>query len=123
MNKNKEFINLIILKTKNEDNKKDLIIETINDLTHVFENKLQKDNSSFFDFKFSYETEDESNDSITPEIFSLLEELYLSADTAQYETGSYYTNKRLINRTLEHIPYIINKTVIDPSSGSGNFFN
>lgn len=119
---NKTFIKHVLDSTKDLDNKKEIIKTTTNTLEDCFESgatiiKL----FGLKDISLSYETGKESVDTVTPEVLSLLEELYLSADTSQYDSGSYYTNKSLVNRTLSEIPDIKNKKIIDPASGTGNF--
>ena len=119
---NKTFIKHVLDSTKDLDNKKEIIKTTTNTLEDCFESGATI--IKLFDLKdisLSYETGKESVDTVTPEVLSLLEELYLSADTSQYDSGSYYTNKSLVNRTLSEIPDIKNKKIIDPASGTGNF--
>lgn len=119
---NKTFIKHVLDSTKDLDNKKEIIKTTTNTLEDCFESGATI--IKLFDLKdisLSYETEKESVNTVTPEVLSLLEELYLSADTSQYDSGSYYTNKSLVNRTLNEIPEIKNKKIIDPASGTGNF--
>ncbi len=120
---NNFFITELINQTKNQSNKKEIILNVTNKLEIAFNNKDTFINFDFFKEKIelSYETIIDNNSKITPEIFSFLEELYLSADTSQYDSGSYYTNKTLVNRSIKEVPSLYMKTVIDPSSGTGNF--
>lgn len=113
---NKTFIRKIIKEAKQTNNPVDLINRVISDVFIAFKNK----ELTFGEYSIIPESTIPSNTSITPEVFSLLEELRLSVEDGQYNTGSYYTNKNLINRIYEDVD-LSNKDIIDPSSGSGNF--
>lgn len=93
--------------------------------------KSKKNNTTNFDqekdFLFekflSFEIPlEQLNDSelVTPEIYSYIDELEQQAQNNRYETGSYYTNKKLIKTIINNTDYK-NKTIIDPAGGTGNF--
>lgn len=113
---NKHFTKEIIKQAKQSDTTIDLINKVVSDIFIAFKNK----ELTFGEYSIIPESTIPSNTSITPEVFSLLEELKLYVEDGQYNTGSYYTNKNLINRIYEDVD-LSNKDIIDPSSGSGNF--
>lgn len=113
---NKHFTKEIIKQAKQSDTPVDLIDKIVSSIFIAFQNK----EFTFNRYPLAQEATHTSNTSITPEVFSLLEELKLSIEEGQYSTGSYYTNKTLINHIYEDVD-LVNKDIIDPSSGSGNF--
>lgn len=119
MNKNKIIIKDIINRLKQETNKIQYIKNVIAEYEDVFQNKRIKKN--IFGSLNCYETFKDNQNEVTPEIFSYLEELSLSIENGQYESGSYYTNKFLIERTLKEMDNIYEKTIFDPAAGTGNF--
>lgn len=113
---NKNFTKEIIKQAKQSDTPIDLINKVVSDIFIAFKNK----EFTFNRYPLAQEATHTSSTSITPEVFSLLEELKLSIEEGQYSTGSYYRNKTLINHIYEDVD-LVNKDIIDPSSGSGNF--
>lgn len=116
---NKELLKFI---SKN----KNITIEYINQLEYtIYQNFLN--NSLFIEIPIlnlttgmSFETLIENESTITPEIFSYLEELKLAINDNRHSSGSYYTNKFLVNNIINEKD-ILNKKLIDPAAGSGNF--
>lgn len=120
MNKKSILLKKIIEIIKLEKNP----IEKLKSISKDIENKfiLKDINNNFLnEFDFSFESLIDNKNIITPEIFSDIEELILSLENNRYETGSYYTNKVLINYIFEEVDYLFNKTIIDPAAGTGNF--
>lgn len=113
---NKRFTKEIIKQAKQSDTPVDLIDKIVSDIFIAFKNK----ELTFNKYPLEQEAIHTPNTSITPEVFSLLEELKLSVEDGQYQIGSYYTNKSLINQIYKNVN-LVNKDIIDPSSGSGNF--
>lgn len=116
---NKELIKIL---SKN----KTLTINQIDQIEIViydqFLNKKNIFNIDFLglSFNIAFEKLNEENNAITPEIFSYFEELKLAIKDNRHSSGSYYTNKFLVNTVLNEKD-IYNKKIIDPSAGSGNF--
>jgi len=106
---NKEYIEDLIVKLKKDSSPLDLLIN--------IENQLQDE---FFNNKHDFETVDDNQFKLTPEIFSSLQELKLALTENRYDTGSYYTDSILINRILDE-GQLWQKTVLDPACGTGNF--
>lgn len=119
MSKNKLIIKDIIENLKYSNDKKKYLEKIKNDYDYIFSNN--KINEIYFNSLSSYESLEENKDKVTPEILSFLDELMLSLDNGQYESGSYYTNKILINNILSENKSLDEKTVIDPAAGTGNF--
>jgi methylase of polypeptide subunit release factors len=113
---NKHFTKEIIKKAKKSDTPIELVSTVVSELFIAFKNQY----TTFWEYNIIPESIFASSTSITPEIFSLLEELKLSLEDGQYQTGSYYTNKSLINQIYKDVS-LVDKDIIDPSSGSGNF--
>lgn len=120
MNKKNILLKKIIEIIKVENNP----IEKLNSISKDIEkNIVSKDinNKLLNEFEFGFESLIDNKNVITPEIFSDIEELSLSLENNRYETGSYYTNKTLIQYIFEELDNLSNKTVIDPAAGTGNF--
>ncbi len=116
---NKQFIKILIDYLKKIENKTQLIeeLESLIEKSFISKNLFFSFNNINFMLKFENYFEENC---ITPEIFSYFDELKLSILNKQYDTGSYYTNKFLVNNILEEYDFL-NKTILDPSAGSGNF--
>lgn len=56
----------------------------------------------------------------TPALLSDIDELMSQDAGSRMKTGSFYTNKRLVRFILSQVD-IVNKKVIDPAGGTGNF--
>lgn len=116
---NQEFIKILINSLKISDDKIKFIEKFEHNLEYSFINKNNYFVFNDLNFKINFETIDEQN-LITPEIFSYLDELKLSITNKRYDTGSYYTNKYLVNSIINEYDFL-NKKVIDPAAGTGNF--
>lgn len=114
---NKELIK-IILKNKN------MSFQDLENLEKDLYCSFLKKNLSLkflgMNLSLRFETLTEVDNAITPEIFSQIEEIKLSFSDKRHSSGSYYTNKFLINNIINE-KEIFNKKIIDPSAGSGNF--
>lgn len=116
---NQEFIKILINSLKISDDKIKFIEKFEHNLEYSFINKNNYFVFNDLNFKINFETIDEQN-LITPEIFSYFDELKLSITNKRYDTGSYYTNKYLVNSIINEYDFL-NKKVIDPAAGTGNF--
>ena len=119
MSKNKLIIKNIIEVLKVSNSKKTYLEEIRINYENIFNNNNLEE--IYLDSLSAYESLEDNQEKVTPEILSLLDELMLSLNNGQYESGSYYTNKKLINNVLSENKNFHNKTVIDPAAGTGNF--
>ena len=120
---NEIYIEKLITILKEKEDKENYLQEVITNLESQFlNNKIYSIKNKELDIissDYVYETLNTQN-KLNPEIFSLLDELLLSVKESRYETGSYYTNKDLVNTILKE-KEIYQKTIFDPASGTGNF--
>jgi len=116
MSMNKIFIEEIVSLLKKKERTLESLIKEIKDIFY----ELDTTSKFLEDFSFSFESKYTDNDNVTPEIFSDLHELSLSIADGQYETGSYYTNKTLVNKIIDEVD-LYEKTILDPAGGAGNF--
>lgn len=116
---NQEFIKILINSLKIIEDKIEFIEKNEHNIEYSFINK--NDYFVFNNLKFKIQFEKyNQQDLITPEIFSYLDELKLSIQNKRYDTGSYYTNKYLVNSVINEYDFL-NKKTIDPAAGTGNF--
>lgn len=123
MSLNNIFIKIIIkyIKTLEQTEQIKFVLNVNEKLIENFYNKILKFSLLDIEYNLKYETLIDEENFITPEIFSLLEELILSLKDKRYDTGSYYTDKTLINNIFSEINELENKTILEPSCGTGNF--
>ena len=56
----------------------------------------------------------------SPYVLSVIDELSTQIESKQMSTGSFYTNKNLVNQILNEF-HIAHKKILDPAGGTGNF--